>query len=317
MDKDEKLKSQEEELEQMNEDILAKERKEMIEMWNSPEEKFGIPQKMQEKDIGDTVSIEDEEEEKQVIEEDKFGDIEEVFNDPKFNEEPRLGVSVSVAQARVVENEDNGKVNYFKKAMDNIKFIFNDPNKKIEIADIDECDEEKAQEYVITAKPGQLVKKRWRVVNNSSICWPKNTELRCQAKDADVELPKIQKALRPGQKLDISVNIRISKNETDNVVKAFVFRLYSKIYGYFGVALLATVEIIPEIKKDPLENMSQMEKLEAILEGEDEVNPIMYEIANDFVEEGLGNFEQCLSALIQCKTNYGEAKELLLKLRKE
>lgn len=49
------------------------------------------------------------------------------------------------------------------------------------------------------------------------------------------------------------------------------------------------------------------------MEGQDEVNPIMYEIANDFVEEGLGNFDQCIDAILQSKTNYEEAKENLLK----
>jgi len=208
------------------------------------------------------------------------------------------------------------KINYFKKALDTVKFAFSNPEKKLEIADIEECDEERNQEYIITAKPGQLVKKRWRVVNRSNICWPKRTILKCETQGGDVELPKIEKPLLPGQKLDISVNIRISPEETENTVKVFIFRFYSKTYGYFGVALVATVEIIPEIPLNSVKELSQEDKLEELFEGDDELNPIMYEIANDFVEEGLGNFDQCLNALLESKSNYEEAKEKLQEIQK-
>eukprot|EP00343_Euplotes_focardii_P008365 CAMPEP_0205822630 /NCGR_PEP_ID=MMETSP0206-20130828/13332_1 /ASSEMBLY_ACC=CAM_ASM_000279 /TAXON_ID=36767 /ORGANISM="Euplotes focardii, Strain TN1" /LENGTH=571 /DNA_ID=CAMNT_0053119063 /DNA_START=13 /DNA_END=1728 /DNA_ORIENTATION=+ len=266
---------------------------------------------IRENEVKDTEIVE----ENKFIEESKFQEIEEVFNEPleeEFNDEPRLGVAVSVAQARVVGDDKSGRVNYLKRAFDNLSFIFNSPQKKIQIADIDECDDEKSQEYVMTAKPGQLVKKRWRLINRSNICWPKKTDLICETEGVDVELPVIKKPLRPGQKVDISVNIRISPEEKDNTVKVFVFRLYSKVYGHFGVALVATIEVIPEIQVNPIENMSQMDKLEELLEGDEEVNPIMYEIANDFVEEGLGDFDACLNALIQCRTNYDDAKKQLL-----
>lgn len=107
------------------------------------------------------------------------------------------------------------------------------------------------------------------------------------------------------------MNIRISEEETENNVKVFIFRLHSRLYGYFGVALVATVEIIPDEAKNEVEVFTQEEKLEELLEGDDDVNPIMYEIANDFVEEGLGNFDECLAALRECKSNYEEAKEKL------
>ena len=96
----------------------------------------------------------------------------------------------------------------------------------------------------------------------------------------------------PGEKLDLSVNIRISPEESENKVKVFVFRLYSKIFGYFGVALVATVEITPEIAQNPIKEFSQEEELEELLKIDNEVGPIVYKIANDFVEEGLGDFDQ-------------------------
>lgn len=301
------VEEQEEELLQLNEEAPKEEisEEQFIELKPESEIKDIQPD---EKVNNDPAQVDLDQDWEKAIEEEK------VLEDQKeFKDEPRLGVSVSVAQARVIPVENKKRINYFKKALESVKFAFSDPTKKLEIADIDECEEEKNQEYVITATPGQLVKKRWRLINRSNICWPKSTTVKCETEGADVELPKIEKPLRPGQKLDISVNIRINPEETENNVKVFIFRLHSRIYGYFGVALLATVEIIPKEDNKEIEEMSQEDKLTELLEGDDEVNPIMYEIANDFVEEGLGNFDECLNALIECKSNYEEAKEKLLK----
>jgi hypothetical protein len=84
-----------------------------------------------------------------------------------------------------------------------------------------------------------------------------------------------------------------------------VFRFYSDTCGYFGEPLVATIEVIPEPQK-------QEEKLLELLEGDKEINPILYEIANDLVSEGLGTFDQCLECLLMCKDNYEKAKEMLL-----
>lgn len=229
-------------------------------------------------------------------EDEKKDELEE--EEKEFVDEPRVSVAMSCAKANVVREGNPKKVKLLQKALDSINFVFTHPDKRLEIAELDESEEEKSQEYVITCKPGKVAKKRWRIVNNSRICWPKRTVLQCQNQDADVELPEIKSALMPGEKLDISVNIRIKEDETDNIVKVFVFRFYNHIYGHFGVPLIATVEVTPDLSHQPAKEYSQEEKLQELLEG-DEVNPILYEIANDFVEEGLGNFQQCLEALLQ------------------
>lgn len=262
---------------------------------NNEEPKEGIKQP----NIDESVQEEIEHQANELIEEEK-----------EFQDEPRLSVSVSVAKASYVKTEKK-KINYFKRALDNLEFIFNNPEKKAQIAEIDECDEEKSQDYVITCKPGKMTKRRWRIVNNSNICWPKKTEIVCETKGAEAEIPSIKKPLTPGQKLDVSINIKINEDECENSVKVFVFRFYSHIWGYFGQPLIATVEVIPDFNKSVAREVSQEEKLKEFMEGQDEVNPIMYEIANDFVEEGLGTFEQCLDALLQSKSNYEEAKERL------
>lgn len=236
----------------------------------------------------------------------------QVDEDPneEFKDAPRQSVAMSIAKAQVVHGNNHKNVNILKKAIESVKFVFECPDKRMKIAQVDNSDEEKSQDFVITCKPGKTTKKRWRIVNNSSIRWPKNVILECQQENAKVEMPKIDAQLRPGEKMDISVNITIDENITDNIVQVYVFRLYSSFYGSFGEPLIATVEVIPEVAKNPISDLSQEEKLKELFEGDD-INPILYEIANDFVDEGLGNFEQCLEALLQCKNNYTEARDKL------
>lgn len=223
-----------------------------------------------------------------------------VYNDPEeeekeevnhFEDKQRVSVSMSVAKADIVKDDHKARVNILQKAIESVNFIFQNPDKRFKIAQVDNTEEEKSQDYVITCKPGKIAKKRWRVINNSSICWPKNSILYCQQEEAEVQLPKIPVSLKPGEKMDLSVNIKISEDETKNTVKVYVFRLYSKLYGEFGEPLIATVEITPDFVKSPLDKLAQDDKLKELLEGDD-FNPILYEIANDFVEEGLGNFER-------------------------
>ena len=236
-------------------------------------------------------------------------DVDE--EDKEFKDEPRLGLSVSVAKAKIIPSENKRDFSYLKKAIESIKFAFEDTNKRRKISSIDNTDEEYGIDHVVTCKPGKMTKKRWRVVNKSAICWPRDVYIVCQQKDADVQMPKITNRLCPGEKMDISINIKIDESENDNVVKVFVFRLHSKLYGAFGDPLIATVEVTPEIVQNPIDKMSQEDMLHEFLEG-DNVNPILYEIANDLTEEGLGNFEECFKALIESKSNYKEAKEALL-----
>lgn len=243
--------------------------------------------------------------------EDRKDELEDELEPEEYVDQPRLGVSVSVAKASVVHDQPKKKVNYLKKALESLNFVFNHPEKKMQVAELDESEEEKSQDFVVTCKPGSKTKKRWRIINNSNICWPKKTTIRCQTDGVECEIPKIKKPLLPGEKLDISINIKINPEETENTVKVFVFRFHSHIYGYFGNPLIATVEIIPENPVNEFKELSQEEKLKELFEGDDEVNPILYEIANDFVEEGLGNFEQCLEALMQSKANYEDAKKIL------
>lgn len=244
----------------------------------------------------------EEEEKKEVVQEDEFEDKQ------------RVDIAMSMAKATKVEDENKKKVNLLHRALENVNFIFGSPEKKFQIAQVDNTDEEKSQDYVVTCKPGKTTKKRWRIVNNSSICWPNKTKIKCQNDDVKVDIPKITTSLRPGEKMDVSINITINENEKENKVEVYVFRFWNKLYGFFGEPMFATVEITPEESQHPAENLSPEEKLQELLEGDD-VNPILYEIANDFVEEGLGTFQQCLDALLQCKSNYADAKDALVKLR--
>ena len=98
--------------------------------------------------------------------------------------------------------------------------------------------------------------------------------------------------------LEMSVKIKISDEKVENHIEQFVFRFFSERSGYFGEPMVCTVEVTPEVM------MPQEDKLKEILTGSDDTNPILLEIANDFVSEGLGTFEQCLEALMDCKANF-------------
>jgi hypothetical protein len=249
-----------------------------------------------------------EEVKKEVDEEEEEEDKDQLEQSEEFKEEPRLSVSVSVVKADIIKDNSKKRITLLNRAIENFNFVFQSPEKKIEIAQIEEIEGEKSKDHVITCKPGQKAKRRWRIINNSSIRWPKNTVLLCQDKAAEVEIPVIKSPLLPGNKLDISINIKINEKEKHNVVKVFVFRFHSKTFGYFGEPLTCTVEVTPEVDNVP--QINQEEQLSQLLDG-DEFNTALYEIANDFVEEGLGNFEQCLDSLLQCKANYEDAKKKL------
>ena len=113
--------------------------------------------------------------------------------------------------------------------------------------------------------------------------------------------------LEPDESLEISVAIQIQSTNKTNHVEVFVFRFYSETCGFFGEPLIATVEVLPE--------QSQEDLFKELVEGEN-TNPILYEIAQDFVDEGLGTFEQCLDSLIKAKSNYEDARRDLVKKNK-
>ena len=236
---------------------------------------------------------------------------EEVKQENEFNPIQRESIAVSWAKAQIIKDDQDKRINIMHRALENINFVFGNPEKRLTIAQVDESESEKSQEFVITWKPGKLAKKRWRVVNNSNIAWPKKTKLKCQNEGAVAEVPQLT-ALNPGDKVDISINIKIKEDETANKVEVYVFRFWNKFYGYFGEPLIATVEITPEFAPIKMEDILQEDKLKELLES-DEINPIYYEMASDLWEEGLGTFEECLKALLQCKENYSEAREALQK----
>ena len=94
-------------------------------------------------------------------------------------------------------------------------------------------------------------------------------------------------------------------------MELFLFRFYSERYGFFGEPMQATVEVVPE-KEDP-KKLRQEDELKEFLEKKaEDINPILKEIARDLVSEGLGSYEQCLKALMECKNNYEKAKQMLL-----
>lgn len=241
-------------------------------------------------------------------------DIEEVKQEKEFNPIQRESIAVSVAKAQIIRDDTDKRINIMHRALENINFVFGNPEKRQSIAQVDESESEKSQEYVLTCKPGKAAKKRWRVVNNSNISWPKKTKIICQNDKVDAEIPKITNPLNPGDKMEISINIKINEDEADNKVEVFVFRFWNKFYGYFGEPLVATIEITPDVVPKKMEDLLQEDKLKELLEG-DEINPIYYEMANDLSEEGLGSFEECLIALLQCKESYDEARVALQKKR--
>lgn len=238
--------------------------------------------------------------------------IEEVKQEKDFVPIQRENVAVSVAKAEIIKDDQDKRINFMNRALENINFVFGDPEKRQAIAQVDESESEKSQEYVLACKPGNVVKKRWRVVNNSNIAWPKKTKIVCQNEKVEADIPKIKNALSPGDKVEISINIKIKEDETENKVEVYVFRFWNKFYGYFGEPLIATIEITPDFEFKKMEDLMQEDKLKELLEG-DEINPIYYEMASDLSEEGLGSFEECLKALLQCKESYEEAREALQK----
>ena len=108
----------------------------------------------------------------------------------------------------------------------------------------------------------------------------------------------------PGDSVEMSVNIKIGTDNKSNHVEVFVFRLFSDLCGYFGEPLVATVEVTGQ-EEELTSSMRAIEK--SVMD----INPFLYEIANEFAEEGLGTFDLCLQTLIECQNNYDEAKKRL------
>lgn len=122
-------------------------------------------------------------------------------------------------------------------------------------------EEEHDPDYVLTAKPGDKVTKRWFVKNEGSIQWPAKVQIVCLENKAKVFVPAIDFQLSPGESMELSVSIKIESVNISNHVQIFVFRFYDEKYGYFGQPLYATVEVTPS-------EVSQDKAIELIFEGE-------------------------------------------------
>ena len=197
-------------------------------------------------------------------------------------------------------DRDAEDVGFIKKTWNSLLFKAGKENIRLELASVMEqkLDEEFSQDYIITAKPGQTIKKRWMVKNKGKISWPVDSQIVCLDDKADCIVPALDFILAPREMLEMSVKIKISEEKVENHIEQFVFRFFSERSGYFGEPMVCTVEVTPEVM------MPQEDKLKEILTGSDDTNPILLEIANDFVSEGLGTFEQCLEALKDCKANF-------------
>jgi len=106
-------------------------------------------------------------------------------------------------------------------------------------------EDEHGQEFIILAKPGDVVSKRWFVVNKGNIQWPEFTKIICQNRDGDVEIPEIDFSLLPGESLELTVSIKISEINKSNHVEMYIFRFWTEKYEYFGEPLVATIEVAP------------------------------------------------------------------------
>jgi len=76
---------------------------------------------------------------------------------------------------------------------------------------IDDSQLELSNEDLITAKPGTVVRKTWRVINTVSEFWPEDTKLVSVTEGLCFDAPKVHFP-SPGGKMDISVKIWIPEN---------------------------------------------------------------------------------------------------------
>mmetsp|Transcript_1957 Transcript_1957/g.2466 ORF Transcript_1957/g.2466 Transcript_1957/m.2466 type:complete len:415 (-) Transcript_1957:466-1710(-) len=153
------------------EELLARCSQEELELMklNNPEDLLADPAVGQVVEPALDLNIE---EAKEVEEEEK----DELIDEPKeFQPVQRDSVAISCAKAYVVKEENRERAGVIAKALETIRFTFCDPELRKTIAQVDESEDEKKQEYVVSCKPGKIVKKRWRIVNNSKIRWPKRT----------------------------------------------------------------------------------------------------------------------------------------------
>jgi len=127
-----------------NQSEIVEEQEKMLLEMNKEEEKEVSPE---DQFIEDSQLEEQKEDEKDTNPDEKVENNEDLKEDEvaklieenkEFKDDPRLGVAVSIAQARVVDEEDKKKANYFRRALESVQFAFNDPHKKLEIADIED-----------------------------------------------------------------------------------------------------------------------------------------------------------------------------------
>lgn len=133
--------------------------------------------------------------------------------------------------------------------------------------------------------------------------------------------------------MEIKVKIQTKADNTKNHIELYAFRLNSKLLGNFGQPLLVTAEILPSISDEQNEKLKQkyLEKssaeelkqdeenfkelmrsdFEDLRKSTRETNPILYQMAFDFQDEGLGTFEDCLEVLQACMSDYDAARKQL------
>jgi hypothetical protein len=89
-------------------------------------------------------------------------------------------------------------------------------------------------DYNIVAKPGWMVIKTWRVLNNSDYEWPNDVFIKSVSNDIDCELPTISRRLQPKEEMEISVRFQIPEKATDNVILNYIFSVWSREFGHMG-----------------------------------------------------------------------------------
>lgn len=69
------------------------------------------------------------------------------------------------------------RTSFLKKAVDKVLFTFGNNNRRNEMATVEKAEDESeySQDFVLTGKPGETLKKRWMVTNIGNLVWPEYT----------------------------------------------------------------------------------------------------------------------------------------------
>ena len=96
---------------------------------------------------------------------------------------------------------------------------------------------------IMTARPGCLIRKVWRITNVSGSKFPSDTRIVSVTKGLQFEYPTIQpQKLGHGHSIDLSMKMYIPENEPlEPSIKQYILRLFCDEYQVFGEPIIFTV----------------------------------------------------------------------------